>query len=299
VYQIPRTKEFQGYHEYIVAFLGISLDSSIMYFIYVIARFAKVRLFYLFLGLIGLGLPPMILILSFYYLPQYQIEEEDLNERNPINKTKEEIIVEEESEKENLTFWKSLTSPALLLIYLYLINVVHNQTWMLSTLYDQVLQRSKDTSIAEWHNSLFGLLFPIVGVLSNLVYGKFVQDLRIGFIILSVLSLGFTTVRYLPNVQIQILFYMFWIPWRSCSFTFYYACFQKIKVNQSYVMTLTALGFSISGLLSMMSSVYDHLVENYFGGSFLYVNIGFDVFNLFCNAMVLIFFSKITNSTSK
>jgi hypothetical protein len=299
VYQIPRTKEFQGFHEYVVAFLGISIDSSIMYIIYAIARFAKIRLFYLFLGLIGLSLPPMILILSCYYLPKFQVEMEEENEENPINKSKEDPITELESKKEEyLTFWQSLTSPALLLIYLYIINVVHHQTWILSTIYDQILHRSKDPSIAEWHNSLFGLLFPIVGILSNLIYGKFVQDLRIGFIILTVLSLGFTTVRYLPNVQIQILFYLFWIPWRSCSFTFYYACFQKIKVNQSYVMTLTALGFSISGLLSMLSSVYD-LVENYFGGSFLYVNIGFDVFNLFCNAMVLLFFSKITNSISK
>eukprot|EP01080_Neovahlkampfia_damariscottae_P009690 gene9690-1896_t len=193
-----------------------------------------------------------------------------------------------------MSFFQSICSPSVLLLYIFMITVMQQQTWTVSTIYDQILYRSGDANIAEFHSSFFGLVFPVVGFFSNLIYGRLVQNLNFGFILLTLCSCGYTVVKYLPNVSIQLLMYLFWVPWRSCAFTFYYASFQKIKINKKYLMTLTSIEFSISGTLSFFTVLYNFIVEEYLNGSFLFFNIALDSFNILVHFVVLFSFSKMS-----
>ena len=139
------------------------------------------------------------------------------------------------------------------------------------------------------------MLYPLISIPANIIYARFITNLNLGFIILSVLALMNTVIKYLPNTDIQFLMYFLWVPWRACAFTFYFAAFQRVEINKNYIITLTTLGLTTGGLLSLLTAVWNILVEEVFGGSFLHVNIGMDSLNFFTHILLLLFF----NVTSK
>eukprot|EP01080_Neovahlkampfia_damariscottae_P011932 gene11932-5333_t len=271
ILQIPRRKEFFGYHEQITGIINAAFDSSVMYAVYFTAKFAKVPLFFLLNGIIIFILPAMIIMVFFYNLPKLEFEVDEETEEgkaeqsNLIKSNDNEDIIEEEENieqfetKTEITFLQSLFSRNVLLLYLFMINVLQQQNWFLTTLYDQVLDRSSDVSTAELHNSLFSMLYPLVSIPANLIYARFVTNLNLGFVVLSLLALMNTVIKYLPNTDIQFLMYFLWVPWRACAFTYYFAAFQRIKINQNYIITLTTLGLTTGGLLSLLTAfLMDH-----------------------------------------
>jgi hypothetical protein len=289
ILQIPRRKEFYGYHEQITGIINAAFDSSVMYAVYLIGKFGGVPLFFIFNTIILMVLPAMIVMVFFYNLPKIEFDDET----EPLNKDGSSVNTEEKQvveKPEQPTFLQSLTSKNVLLLYLFMINVLQQQNWFLTTLYDQTLQRSSSVETAEFHNSLFSMLYPLISIPANILYARVVRNMNLGVIILSMLVLMNTVIRYLPNVPIQFLMYFLWVPWRACAFTFYFTAFQRVKINTNYIITLTTLGLTTGGLLSLSTTLWNYIVEQFLGGSFLYMNIAMDSLNFVTHILLLLFF---------
>lgn len=255
---IPNIDALQGYSQNITSLLTVSWDLSIMYILYIISFYLKVPLLFTFIGLIVLVLVPMILYAIIMPLPQLDDEYFEIKEserKNLINPDLEPVEVEKNE------FFFFLFSKDVWILYLQIINVVLDQNWIISTVYDQVLSRTNDKNVAELHNMIFSILLPTLGLLSSIIFGYLLYNVVVAFGILTLLHFIATCVQFYPRVEIQFLMYCLWIIWRISSFIFFYFYFQKISSGNKYANTIQNIGLGLAGFIGLFSILANYFAE--------------------------------------
>lgn len=291
---IPKIAELKGVHEVITSLLTVCWDLSIMWVIYFIADYTHIPLIYLFIGLIILMSGPLILSWIFLPLPEFKMERIGHSiQENEEEQDENQYLLTKDIENESL--FRQIFKFDIILMYFFMINLMQHQSWFLTTIYDQVLDLSKSRDVAETHNTIFSILLPVIALLFNFIFAKLLQNFLNAIGALTLFTFIYTIIRYMGNVNLFYLMYCVWIPWRISSFTLYYAYFEKTTAKSKYSFFIMSIGFTIGGLLSFITVFYNYLVEFYFNGSFFYINVFLDIFNIFIHLAVVGYLIKKQN----
>lgn len=284
----------KGWSEHLTVIIMVCWDISVMPLVYFIATYGNVRILWILIGLVVIMIPFMITYWIGIELPTpptigFQIQSQDSDESTPLkpknSKETETPVTKEETPNilKDPKWWASL-----LLSYFFVIMIHHNQTWYLSTIYDQALSRSGNPSIAELHTTVFAILIPVLGVISGIFFGHLLGNQLLSLLVLLGLYILSTLVRNLPSMNAQYLQYVCWLGWRINAYSWYTVRIHTIAEQlmkqfpgrNSPQFTILTAGHSMGGLISFLSLFWDYLVKNHLNGSFLYPNIGIDSFTL-------------------